>query len=279
MPLTFNSYGKGRVRVFRLRRGADRHEVRELTCKVMLEGDFAGAYTQADNRQVVATDTIKNIVNVLAHENPDADNETFATLVGRFFVERYPQVEKADVYAVETRWARLAIGGEAHPHAFTLDGNGRPVARVAASRDALTVRSGLEGFTFMKTTEAGWADFHADEYRTLPDTDDRIVASSMDATWTWERPPAAYEAANATVLSTMLATFVGTYSASVQDSMYRMGEAALAAVPELREIRLAMPNKHYIPMNLSAFGIIEGGTVFLPTDEPHGQIEAVISRA
>ena len=278
MPLISNRYGKGRVRTLRLVRGTPRHTVSELTMLVMLEGGFEAAYLQGDNSAVVATDTIKNIVNVLAHRNPDADTETFAGLVAGFFLERYAHVAKVDVMASETRWSRLSVGGAPHDHAFTLDANGRPFAHVVAGRDGTVVESGIAGFTFMKTTQAGWSGFHTDEYRTLADTQDRIVATAMDATWIWDRPPADHPAANARILEVAMAEFVGSYSHGVQDSMYRMGEAALAAVPEIGRIRFAMPNKHYLPMNLSAFGIAETGTVFLPTDEPHGQIEAVIAR-
>ena len=279
MPLTSSRYGKGRVRTLRLMREGARHAVRELTLSIMLEGDFDRAYTTGDNRTSIATDTMKNVVNVLAHQHPDAGNEAFAAIVAAFFLERYPQVARAEITALETRWTCLSIGGRPHDHAFTLDGNGRPLARVVADRDGAVTQSGMTGFTFMKTTQSGWSDFHADEYRTLPDTDDRIAASSMDATWTWDRPAEDYTAANARIMDVMLGVFADTYSHGVQDSMYRMGEAALAAVPELREVRLAMPNKHYIPVDLAPFGITERGTVFLPTDEPHGQIEAVIERA
>ncbi len=279
MALTSSRYGKGRVRTLRLVREGARHVVRELTLSVMLEGDFDGAYTAGDNRTSIATDTMKNVVNVLSHRHPDAGNEAFGGIVAAFFLDRYPQVACAEITALETRWTRLVAGGRPHDHAFTLDGNGRPLAHIVADRHGSVTQSGMTGFTFMKTTESGWSNFHADEFRTLPDTDDRIAATSMDATWTWDRPPDDYAVVNARILELMLGVFADTYSRSVQDSMYRMGEAALAAVPELREVRLAMPNKHYIPINLAPFGIAESGTVFLPTDEPHGQIEAVIGRA
>ncbi len=59
MPLIKNKYGKGRVRVMRIHRDGDRHEVSQLNVKAMLEGDFARAYTEADNSTSVSTDTIK----------------------------------------------------------------------------------------------------------------------------------------------------------------------------------------------------------------------------
>ena len=81
------------------------------------------------------------------------------------------------------------------------------------------------------------------------------------------------------ILDTLLEVFGTTYSMSVQDSLYRMGEAALAAVPEISEISMACPNMHFIPMNLSAFGLDNNNDVFLPTDEPHGQIECTVEGA
>lgn len=277
MPLIHNTYGKGRVRVMRVNRG-DRHEVRELTIQTLLDGDFAAAYTAGDNRAVVATDTIKNIAYIVARENVAAGTEQYGEALAARFLQRYPQVERVRVSMRETRWARASVGGEAHPHSFVLDGNGQPTAEVSATRDGATVVSGIAGYTFMKTTESGWVDYVMDEYTTLPPTRDRIAATAMDASWTWRRPPADYGDANARVLATMLEVFATTYSHGVQDSLYRMGEAALAAVPELGTIRMACPNKHYLPVRLEPFGLSSDNMVFMPTDEPHGQIECTVGR-
>jgi urate oxidase len=76
----------------------------------------------------------------------------------------------------------------------------------------------------------------------------------------------------------MLEVFATTYSFGIQDSLYRMAEAALAVVPEIIEIKLACPNKHYIPINLTPFGLSADNLVFTPTDEPHGQIECTVAR-
>jgi len=277
MPLIQNTYGKGRVRVMRVHRG-DRHEVRELTIMTLLDGDFAAAYTEGDNRTVVATDTIKNIAYIVARENMTAGTEEYGGLLAARFLERYPQVERVRVSLRETRWVRASFGGDAHPHSFVLDSNGQPTAEVSATRGGATVVSGIAGYTFMKTTESGWVDYVMDEYTTLPPTRDRIAATAMDASWTWTRPPADYGAANARILSTMLEVFATTYSHGVQDSLYRMGEAALAAVPELGTIRMACPNKHYLPVKLEPFGLSSDNIVFMPTDEPHGQIECTVGR-
>jgi urate oxidase len=279
MRLTASRYGKERVRVMRLTRDGDHHVPRELTLTVLLTGGFDAAWTAGDNRTCIATDSVKNIVNVAAARNVSADAEGFVAAVARVLLDTYPQVQTVAIEAEETRWLRHCVDGAPHGHTFTRDGNGYGFAALTASRTGSSLRSGLRAYTFMKTTQSGWADFVDDGYRTLPDTHDRIAATSMDATWTWSRAPSDYGAANARILTCLLKTFGTSYSHSVQDSMYRMGVAALAEVAELSEISFVMPNKHYLPIDLGPFGLDNPGTVFLPTDEPSGRIEATVSRS
>ena len=279
MPLISQTYGKGRVRVMRVHRNGAYNEVRELSVQAMLEGGFGAAYTAGDNRAVVATDTIKNIAYIVARENLAACAEHYATRLAARLLERYPQVDRATVSTWETKWVRATLGGSAHPHSFILDSNGQPTAVVSMSRNGMPeVVSGMTGYTFMKSTESGWEGYVMDEYTTLPETRDRLAATAMDASWTWLSAPADYPAANARVLGAMLETFGTTYSRGVQDSLYRMGEAALAAVPELSSVSMACPNKHYVPVNLDRFGLSADNTVFVATDEPHGQIECTVDR-
>jgi urate oxidase len=278
MPLIQNTYGKGRVRVMRVHRDGDYNEVRELSVQTMLEGDFGASFTAGDNRTVVATDTIKNITYIVARENMTASAEIFGQALAARFLARYPQVDRVRVIMQETKWDRAAFGGTPHPHAFTLDGNGKGSAEVVATREASSVVSGVAGFTFMKSTASGWVDYVFDEYTTLPPTSDRIAATAMDASWTWLTAPADYPTANAKLMAIMLEEFATTYSHGVQDSLYRMGEAVLAAMPEVATVRMACPNKHYLPMKLDHFGLSADNMVFIATDEPHGQIECVVGR-
>jgi urate oxidase len=278
MPLMRNTYGKGRVRVMRIDRDGDRHHVRELTVKTMLEGDFGRAFTAADNSKVVATDTIKNIVNICARKHLGLATELFCQVVAEYFLEHYPQVEKATVTGLETKWVRLSFGGRPHAHSFVLDSNGKPFGKVTATRTSTTTVSGIEGFTFMKSTGSGWTNYVMDEVTTITETRDRMAATAMDASWVWSAVPKDYAAANAKVLGTLIEVFATTYSEGVQDSLYRMGEKALALVPEISEITMACPNKHYLLMDLTRFGLDNDNQVLLPTDEPHGQIECTVGR-
>jgi urate oxidase len=262
----------------RVDRQGNHNTVRELTLQVMLDGGFERAYTQADNRSIIATDTIKNIVNIVAREEVSLEAEVFCEAVARRFLDRYEQVETVCIAAQETRWNRMIIDGTAHPHGFTLGGNGTPVVRLTQTRAQKTLESGIESFTFLKSTGSGWTDYFMDEFTTLPETTDRIAATSMNAGWLWSKTPADYFKSNEKILQVMVGVFVATYSCSMQDSLYRMGEAALTAIPEIAQISLACPNKHYLPLDLSRFGMTADNMVFTPTEEPHGQIECVVAR-
>jgi urate oxidase len=279
VPLIKNRYGKGRVRVMRIHRDGERHEVSQLNVKAMIEGDFARAYTDGDNSTSVSTDTIKNVVNVIARENTGLCTEEFCQVLAKKYLDTYSQIASVAITAHETKWSRLNFGGKPHPHSFVLDSNGKPTVELTTTRDgSSTLASGIDGFAFMKSTQSGWENYVKDAYTTIPPTADRMCATSMVASWKWSAKPQNYPATNAKILDTVLEVFATTYSKSVQDSLYRMGEAALAAVPEISEISMACPNMHFIPMNLSAFGLDNNNDVFLPTDEPHGQIECTVGR-
>jgi urate oxidase len=278
MALLQKTYGKDHVRVMRIDRKPDRHEVRELTVRAMVTGGFDGAFTEADNSTSVATDTVKNVINIVARENISLGTELFCAAVGKKLLDSYPEVDSATVTAHETKWSRLVVDGVPHRHSFLLDSNGKPFAKVVSTRSSVTTESGLSAFTFMKSTESGWEHYIHDRFTTIPETHDRMAATAMDASWRWKSAPSSYEAANATILAELLKVFATTYSASVQDSLYRMGTAALAAVPEISDISMSCPNKHYLLINLSPFGLDNANQVFTATDEPHGQIECTVGR-
>ena len=278
MHLAQFTYGKGRVRVMRVKRDTARHEVRELNTQVMLEGDFADTFLSENNTKVIATDSIKNIVNIVARQNLALDTEDFLAAIAAYFLGHYPQVDKVSIATQETKWSRLEIAGAAHEHAFTLDANGKPTAHLSATRAARHLSSGMENFTFLKTTESGWVAYVMDEATTLKETTDRIFSTAMNASWSWGGAPANYPAANEKILAAMMNIFATTYSPSVQNSLFLMASAALEAVPEIASVSLACPNKHYIPINMAPFGLDNPNVVFLPTDEPHGQIECTVTR-
>src|SRR5690348_15021381 len=117
--LAHNSYGKSAVRLTKVVRNGSRHELFEIDAAIQLEGAFEPAYLQGDNRKVIATDSIKNTVYVLAKENSFDCIERFASILATHFVKTYPQVSKSTLELTQTAWNRIDVDGKPHDHAFT----------------------------------------------------------------------------------------------------------------------------------------------------------------
>ena len=279
--LVDHRYGKSRVRVLKVLRDGATHTIKELDVDVALSGDFASSYTApaGDNSKVVATDTMKNTVNVLALEHLGLENEPFALLLAEHFLHHYAQVHDVRVELTERVWGRMNSDEQPHPHSFIQGQNATPFAHLQLNADGRRLESGIKDLLILKSTGSGFEGYPKCEFTTLPETNDRIFATNLEATWHWTGEPANYQATNAAVVAAMLKPFAEKYSPSVQTTLYEMGTAALAACVEIDEIRLAMPNKHCLPINLQAFGRENRNELFVPTDEPHGQIEATIARA
>jgi len=273
-----HQYGKAKVRVLKILRDGATHRIKDIDVAALLQGDFATSYTSGDNSKVVATDTIKNTINVLAKQELGDAVEEFALFLGKHFLKKYAQVERVRVEISERDWQRMEIEGKPHPHSFVAGGEARIFTRVASDRDTQTVQSGVRDLVILKSTGSGFAKYPRDEFTTLPETADRILATSFSATWTFRKTPSDFRKANESILSAMLKVFAENYSPSAQTTLYQMGEAALGACGEVSQLDLAMPNKHCLLIDLSRFGLENKNEIFVPTDEPHGQIEVTVAR-
>ena len=278
MILAENRYGKQSVRVLKVFRSLDRHAVKELTVSCLLRGNFEAPHLGPDNSPVVPTDTVKNTVHILAKDFLTENSEAFVLKLADHFLVKYAHVTGVDVDLSERVWQRMEIDGQLHAHSFVERGQGTPIVSVQRTRDAVTLASGITGLLVMKTTESGFSGYPQCDFTTLPETNDRIMATSIDARWTFSSPETAGPAVNAVVLAAIHRIFATTWSPSVQRTLFLMGEGVLEAVPILSQIEFKLPNKHYLPIDLSRFGRENAGEIFLPTDEPHGQIEAIVRR-
>jgi urate oxidase len=278
MQLLHHNYGKAKVRVLKLFRAGKTHSLKELDVQVMLQGDFHASFIKADNRLVVATDSMKNTVNVFAKQDLGRENEEFGISLGKHFLKTYPQVKRVEIMLSEHCWNRLSVGGKPHAHSFMEKGGAKPVAKIVSTRKGAEIESGIEDFLILKTTASGFENFVRDKFTTLPETGDRIFAAKLKAIWAYARKPESYFRTNGKILDAMLEVFAKNFSPSVQVTLFQMGGAALKAVPEISKISIAMPNKHCLLINLKPFGLENKNELFVPVDEPYGLIEGTIAR-
>jgi urate oxidase len=278
--LESNRYGKFRVRVMKvMRHDESRHDVCELEADVLLHGDLAGSYLSEDNSSIVPTDTVKNTVHVLAHDHLETCRTSFARIIAEHFLEKYAHLSGVEVELRERKWERMSIDGNPQPHAFVHAANGEPYSRAVFVRgNVLRLFSGIRGHLIMKSTQSGFAGYNVCELTTLAPTADRVFATRLNAEWEFVDLSADFAAVDAAILAAAHEVFAATYSPSVQRTLYQIGELALERVPSISRIELKMPNVHFLGLDLAMLGRPGQSCVLLPTDEPHGEIEAVIVR-
>jgi urate oxidase len=277
--LTSSSYGKSAVRLTRVKRLPDRHELIELEVAIELQGDFDDSYLAGDNRKIIATDTMKNTVYALAATHPIDAVEDFGIALARHFVERNSHVTAARVDLAQASWKRIDVDGHEHPHAFVSAGQHRRTARVTLGQEGEPeAGAGVEGLVILKTARSAFKGFLRDEFTTLADTDDRIFATRLAARWDYEAGTHDWNGCYDRVLSAMLRVFAAHDSLAVQQTLFAMAERALAECKPVRDIDLEMPNQHRIPVDLRPLGLDNRNEVFVTTSEPFGLIQARVSR-
>jgi urate oxidase len=275
MPLGDHRYGKSEVRVVKLERGPERHDLRDLSVDVMLEGHFEAVHIEGDNAGLVATDTMRNVVYALAAERPLDSLPGFARALVEHFLA-HESVTGALARVREQPWQRLS-GGD-HPHAWQRGAGGIRIEEVRADPGGMGHSAGIEDLLVLRSSGSAFEGFDRDRYTTLPETDDRILATAVAARWEYADGAGDLESAWGRVRDQLLEAFTDHNSPSVQFTLYRMGEAVLAAHPEIERIRLSLPNRHHLPFDVSRFGVEDRGEVFHATTEPYGLIEATVER-
>ena len=266
-----NQYGKAEIRLMKVDRDTPRHVLHDLNVSVALAGDMDAVHLEGDNAAVLPTDTQKNTVFAFAREHGVSHVEEFAALLARHFVETQAAVRRARVGVEEYAWERLG------DHSFARTG---PQVRTATVTDGdeggTHFVSGVKELVLLSSTDSEFQGFAVDQYTTLPETDDRILCTSVDAHWRHEGPQADWEASYEGVLDALQAAFTDTYSYSLQQTLYAMGERVVATCHGISEIRLRLPNRHHLLVDLSPFGLDNPNQVFHVDDRPYGLIEGTV---
>jgi urate oxidase len=271
-----NRYGKAETRLVRVFKDGDTHRLADLNVSVALSGDLAATHLTGDNSGVLPTDTMKNTVYAFAKQHGVGEPEAFGLLLARHFVETQPQVHAATVSIEAFAWDRLG------PHSFQRRGDFTRTAVVRVAQAGTQVVSGLKDLVLLNSTASEFHGFPRDQYTTLKETTDRILATAVDASWrhccgeTDGDTDWADSFAGAT--RALTDAFVNTYSYSLQQTLFSMGRGVLEARPEVAEVRLALPNKHHYLVDLAPFGLENDNEVFIAGDRPYGLIEGTVTR-
>src|SRR5258708_14813763 len=146
-----NNYGAARVRLMKVRRLEDRHDLKELSVGIQFEGEFDNSYTSGDNRSILPADTIKNTVYALAKLYSIEQIEDFAQQLINHFLTDNAQIRRVRVEISEYLWTRITFGGKQHPWSFTPAGPERRTTIVTATRETIFIESGIDNLQVVKT--------------------------------------------------------------------------------------------------------------------------------
>ncbi|KAG5973033.1 hypothetical protein E4U58_005880 [Claviceps cyperi] len=287
-------YGKDNVRLLKVDRdeATSLQNVTEMTVCCLLEGDIETSYTHADNSVVVATDSIKNTIFITAKQHPVNPPERFASVLGNHFIQQYSHIHVVNVNIVTHKWNRMDVDGKPHPHSFIKDAGETRNVQVRVSRQhGIDITSTIAGLSVLKTTGSAFHGFVRDEYTTLPETWDRILATDVDASWKWstladleavEHDAPKFDKAWEAAREITLKLFAQDESASVQNTMYKMSEQILEAVPDTESVAYSLPNKHNFELDLSWHQGLKNlgpdAEVYVPQTSPNGLIKCEVSR-
>ncbi|WP_112238353.1 factor-independent urate hydroxylase [Kribbella monticola] len=277
-----NQYGKAESRVVRIYRDTPRHQIRDLNVSSALRGRFENAHTTGDQSDVLPTDTQKNTAFAFAKEKGVGAIEEFALTLGDHFLQASPAADGARIEIEEYPWERISVDGAGHDHSFVRSGAGirTTVVNVEGRGDDRTayVVSGIRDLTVLKSTGSEFHGFLKDKYTTLPETNDRILATSLVARWRYDHTDVDWDKSYDEIKGLLLEQFAKIHSLALQQSLYGMGEAVLERHPEVAEIKFSAPNKHHFLVDLSPFDVENPGEVFIAADRPYGLIEATVVR-
>jgi urate oxidase len=277
--LAHNTYGKSRVRLTKVVRRPDGvHRLYEYSVDIRLEGEFERVYTHGDNAACIPTDTMKNTVYALAKRNDFDCPEFFGMVLSGHFREKFPHVSAATASIEQTLWERIPVAGRPHAHSFVRASSAVRTAVVRQQSGRIDLTGGVRNLEVIKTTRSGFTGFLKDEYTTLKETTDRIFGTSIEAAWTFSTMVRDFNAVFDKLTTTILEVFATHDSLGVQHTIFAMGEAVLAAVPAISEVRFRLPNQHRILVPLEAFHLSNDHDIFVATSEPFGLIEGTITR-
>lgn len=265
----------------------------EIDVRVLGES-FLAAYTEGDNRLVVATDTMKNFIHreSLAFDGPTLEGWLF--FIGRRFLETYPHMERLEMSGREAPFLAARVpdgdsGGWRDSAVLFHRGHGdHGTAVVTLDRTgdgaivATEVHSGRADLEMIKVSGSSFAQFARDAYTTLPERTDRPLYVHLDIGWRYAdpmiaiTPDAARYVASEQVADLAATVFDGFVSLSIQHLVHEIGQRALARWPQLTEISFEAQNRLWDLSHTSDSD--ERVKVYTDPRPPFGRIGLVLRR-
>lgn len=100
-------YGKDSVKVLHVKRDGPVHSIKEFEVSTHLKLYSKKDYFYGDNSDIVATDSQKNTVYLLAKKFGVENPEKFGSLLSSHFLNKYAHVAEVHIHVEEYPWQRI----------------------------------------------------------------------------------------------------------------------------------------------------------------------------
>ena len=226
-------------------------------------GNFIAAYTEGDNSNVVATDSMKNFVLRHALTYEGSTLEGFLHLLGHEFLTTYAQMERIRLTGRELAFTAASVpqngGFAASDVLFKRSNDDFATASIDFTRDGKQVvitghECGRVGMQLLKVTGSAFTNFVRDDYTTLPERVDRPLYIYLDVGWKYADVNDIHDRyiPSEQVRDMVQSIFHEFVSESIQHLVYYMGQRLLERFPQMAEVSFAGQNRTRDPIATSA---------------------------
>lgn len=265
--LSSHAYGAAGIRLLRVTRRGGRHDLRDVTIAVNVEGDVAGAFTGSDTELLLPADTLRDTVDAFARDESLAEIEQLGLALARHFMAHQPQLTRVRVDLEEQPWTRLPAGGRAQGQAFTACSTERRTASVTSNGTRVAVVAGLGDFAIMKTSGAA------------PEGDpDRLLAVAADASWSYLHGEIPFGVYYQGIRDLLIEAFVQQASRSAEHTAHEMASIVLSSYADVGDVTVRLRQRSLPLVELARFGLDNPHVLFRPEDAPRLTAEVTLSR-
>ena len=276
-----SSQGESKLRMLRVVRRGDRHDARDLTVSCRFEGDFADAFVEGHSPGLLPGEALKGLVHATARDHGGAEIERFGLALCDRLLSGYREVTRARVEISEQPWTRLEVGGKAQGQAFASGSPERRTATVTSNGKQVSVVSGIEQLTIMRTSGLAPARPRPGDEGDPSGKDDglqRLLVAMLAARWTYTSPDVTFDPYRQGIRAAIVETFGCHASRSVHHTLYGIADVVLSSYVEISDITLSLHERPYRPADLFREGVENPDDLFVAVEEPVGLVEVTVER-
>ncbi|KPI33181.1 urate oxidase [Actinobacteria bacterium OV450] len=260
-------FGESNIEFLAVNRRTPRHSVRRFNVKIDFVGNFQRVYTRGENTELLPSSAVNNTVLAFAQRHISDEPERYATALVDHFLAACPAAQVVEAHVAVSGFEPLRLSGGDSFTNFSPPGQERQSARARINREGnISISGGIRGMQLFKTTGSHFKGFRRDQYTTTPVLDDRALGMEIDVRWFTKRSGIDFASCRQRARQAVLDAFAVHVSHSSEHTCYVLGDAVLAACPEISRSIITGAHQTRRLADMSAFGYKNPGEIYMVDD-------------